>query len=104
MNSARERWHSWSARRLPALPDRGGKMLRLRDIMTTDVTVLRAETPIRDAMAILASSHISGAPVVSGHRVLGVVVATAVVLFGAELPGLPGAQPPVPQRACAGHG
>src|SRR5688500_19821895 len=93
MNSARERWHSWSARRLPALPDRGGKVLRLRDIMTTDVTVLRPETPIRDAMAILASSHISGAPVVSGHRVLGVVSATDLMLFAAELPGLPADQP-----------
>jgi CBS domain-containing protein len=68
-------------------------MLRLRDIMTTDVTVLRPETPIRDAMAILASSHISGAPVVSGHRVLGVVSATDLMLFAAELPGLPGDQP-----------
>ena len=68
-------------------------MLRLRDIMTTDVTVLRPETPIRDAMSILASAHISGAPVVSGHKVVGVVSATDLLLFAAELPGLPTDQP-----------
>jgi CBS domain-containing protein len=68
-------------------------VLRLRDIMTTDVTVLRPETPIRDAMTILASGHISGAPVVSGRRVVGVVSATDLLLFAAELPGLPTDQP-----------
>ena len=69
-------------------------MLRLRDIMTTDVTVLWPDTPIRDAMSILASGHISGAPVVSGSRVVGVVSATDLLLFAAELPGLPTDQPP----------
>ena len=73
-------------------------MLRLRDIMTTDVTVLRPETPIRDAMTILASGHISGAPVVSGNRVVGVVSATDLMLFAAELPGLPADQPQAVQE------
>jgi CBS domain-containing protein len=68
-------------------------VLRLRDIMTTDVIVLRPDTPIRDAMTILSSAHISGAPVVSGSRVVGVVSATDLMLFAAELPGLPADQP-----------
>ncbi len=73
-------------------------MLRLRDIMTTDVTVLRPETPIRDAMTVLASAHISGAPVVSGSRVVGVVSATDLMLLAAELPGLPADQPQAVQE------
>ena len=68
-------------------------MLRLRDIMTTDVTVFAPDTTIQTAMLILSSGHMSGAPVVEGRRVVGVVSATDLLSFAAELPGLPINQP-----------
>lgn len=68
-------------------------MLRLRDIMTTDVTVFSPDTTIQDAMSILASRHISGAPVIAGQKVVGVVSATDLLSFASELPGLPMDQP-----------
>jgi CBS domain-containing protein len=64
-------------------------MLRLRDIMTSDVVTLAPEVTIRDAMALLASKHLSGAPVVASGRVLGVVSATDMLDFAAALPGVP---------------
>ena len=40
-------------------------MLRLRDIMTTDLLTLAPEVTIRDAMESLAAKHVTGAPVVA---------------------------------------
>lgn len=39
-------------------------MLRLRDIMTKDVLTVTQDLAVRDAMALLASRHVSGAPVI----------------------------------------
>ena len=68
-------------------------MLRLRDIMTRDVAVLSPDASIQHAMAFLVSQHISGAPVVSGTQVVGVVSATDLLEFASELPGLETEQP-----------
>lgn len=64
-------------------------MLRLRDIMTTDVVTLSPELTLRDAMALLATRHLSGAPVVAGGKVVGVISATDLMEFAASLPGVP---------------
>lgn len=64
-------------------------MLRLRDIMTADVVTLSPELPLRDAMALLASKHLSGAPVVAAGKVVGVISATDLMDFAASLPGVP---------------
>jgi CBS domain-containing protein len=56
-------------------------MLRLRDIMTTEVLTVTPETSLRAAMELFATRHISGAPVVSGERVVGVISAADVVSF-----------------------
>ena len=48
-------------------------MLRLRDIMTTELLTFSPETSVRDAMESLAAKHVSGAPVVAGTKVVGVV-------------------------------
>ena len=61
-------------------------MLKLRDIMTTDVVTMSPELSLRDAMELLATRHVSGAPVVTGGRVLGVVSATDLLDFAATLP------------------
>jgi CBS domain-containing protein len=68
-------------------------MLRLRDIMTAEVLSLSPELSIRDAMEILGARHVSGAPVMSGDRVLGVVSTTDLMQFAAALPGAPTERP-----------
>ncbi len=74
-------------------PDEEEIVLRLRDIMTTDVTVFAPDTTIQTAMLVLSSGHMSGAPVLEGRKVVGVVSATDLLSFAAELPGLPNNQP-----------
>ena len=64
-------------------------MLRLRDIMTTDVITVGPETPVREALELFARSHVGGAPVVSNGRVVGVVSANDLMKLAAALPGLP---------------
>ena len=64
-------------------------MLRLRDIMTIDLVTLDPNLTIREAMETFASKRISGAPVVEGGTVVGVVSATDLLQFAASLPGVP---------------
>jgi len=64
-------------------------MLRLRDIMTKDVLTVSPDLAVRDAMALLAGRHVSGAPVVEGGKVAGVLSATDLLEFAAALPGVP---------------
>jgi len=51
-------------------------MLKVRDIMTRNVLTLSPAATLREAMALLASHHVSGAPVVSGGKLVGVVTTT----------------------------
>jgi CBS domain-containing protein len=64
-------------------------MLRVRDIMTTDVITVSPETTLREAMELFAKRHVSGAPVVAGGSVLGVVSSTDLMMFAAALAGVP---------------
>jgi CBS domain-containing protein len=64
-------------------------MLRVRDIMTTDLISLDPNLTIREAMDVFASKRISGAPVVSGDEVVGVVSASDLLQFAAAMPGVP---------------
>lgn len=64
-------------------------MNTLRDIMTKPVVTIAPELTIRDAMSLLSSRHISGAPVVVGDQIEGVVSATDLLAFAAEQPGAP---------------
>lgn len=61
-------------------------MLQIRDIMTTEVHCVAPETSLRAAMALLATHHISGAPVVAGGRVVGVVSASDILGFALTAP------------------
>jgi CBS domain-containing protein len=48
--------------------------LMARDVMTTEVHTVRAETPLEEIASLLAAHHISGVPVVDDeHHVIGVV-------------------------------
>jgi CBS domain-containing protein len=63
-------------------------MIRLRDIMTTDVVAFSPETSLLDAIETMAERHISGAPVMSGNRVVGVISGTDILEFVASNPSL----------------
>jgi CBS domain-containing protein len=58
-------------------------MLRLRDIMTRKVVTLEPQMTLREAMEILTARHLSGAPVVSGQKVVGVLSAGDLLSFAA---------------------
>jgi CBS domain-containing protein len=64
-------------------------MLRLRDIMSTDLVTVTPETTLREALELLGARHLSGAPVVSNGNLVGVVTATDLMTFVAALPGTP---------------
>ena len=64
-------------------------MVRVRDIMTADPLTVSPETTVREVMELLSRNHVSGAPVVSGGTLLGVVSATDLMGFAAALSGVP---------------
>jgi CBS domain-containing protein len=64
-------------------------MLRVRDIMTTDVKTLSPQSTLREAMELFAHEHVSGAPVITGGAVVGVVTSTDLLSFAATLRGTP---------------
>ena len=68
-------------------------MLRLRDLMTRDVVTVSPELSVREAMELLSSRHISGAPVVSNNAVIGVVSLTDLAELAAGAPGVPTERP-----------
>ena len=57
--------------------------------MSTDVVTVTPETTIREAMEVLARRHMSGAPVVSGEKLVGIVTANDLMAFSAAMPGVP---------------
>lgn len=63
-------------------------MLRLCDIMTTNVITLDPDLTIREAMDVFTSKRITGAPVVARGEVVGVVSASDLLQFAAALPGV----------------
>lgn len=68
-------------------------MLRLQDIMTRDVVTVSPELSIRDAMALLSTRHLSGAPVRAGDKIVGVVSLTDLAEFAAAEPPVPADRP-----------
>ena len=64
-------------------------MIKLRDIMTTDVLTVHPDLSIRDVAEILATNHISGAPVVRDGRVVGIITANDILDFMASLEAEP---------------
>lgn len=75
-------------------------MLKLRDIMSPDVISVPPEMTLRDAMTLFATRHISGAPVVDGRRVVGVVSTTDLLALASAVSIVPepGAAPPAAEE------
>lgn len=68
-------------------------MLQVRDVMTRDVITVSPEHTLREAMELLSRHHVSGAPVLSGHSVVGVVSGSDLMEFAAALPPVSDAEP-----------
>jgi CBS domain-containing protein len=60
-------------------------MLRVRDIMTTDVLTVSPTTTLREAADLLSRRHIGGAPVLEQGALLGVVSASDILAFAAAV-------------------
>lgn len=59
-------------------------MLKLRDFMTRDVATLTPDDTLRDAMSLFSERYITGAPVVAGGDVVGVVSTMDIMDFAAN--------------------
>lgn len=59
-------------------------MLQIRDVMTRTVFTVTPETTMREAADLFTRHHISGAPVLAGHSVVGVVSASDLLEFVAS--------------------
>lgn len=64
-------------------------MLKLRDIMSSDLLTVSPEASLREAMDVLTRHHVSGAPVVNGTVLVGVITAGDIMAFAAAMPGVP---------------
>jgi CBS domain-containing protein len=64
-------------------------MLKVRDIMTAEVVSVTPRTTLRDAIELFAKRHVSGAPVMDGDEVVGVVSTSDVLSFEASNTGGP---------------
>lgn len=61
-------------------------MPKLSEIMSVDVVTVRPQTTLRELVGILRDEKVSGAPVVSGGRLVGVVSATDLLDFEFDRP------------------
>jgi CBS domain-containing protein len=57
--------------------------------MSTNVVTVSPEMSIREAMELFGKQHVSGAPVVSGGKLAGVVTGGDLMTFASALPGVP---------------
>src|SRR5437868_573683 len=74
--------------------DHGGvRMLKLSDIMTKEVVTVTPQTTLRDTVELFTARHISGAPVVSGNSIVGIISAADVLGFAASTPDTPTGRP-----------
>jgi CBS domain-containing protein len=56
-------------------------MMKLRDLMSRDVVCFSPETGLTEAIETLAEHHISGAPVLRGEKVVGVLSSSDILEF-----------------------
>jgi CBS domain-containing protein len=69
-------------------------MLRLSDIMTRDVITVTPDVTLREVLQLFADNHVSGAPVLAGSEIVGVVSVSDLIDISAMAPDLePTARP-----------
>lgn len=64
-------------------------MLRIRDIMTTDVASVAPDVSLRDALELFVVRRVTGAPVLEGNTIVGVISRTDLLEFAASTPPVP---------------
>ena len=64
-------------------------MLKVKDLMSRDLLTVEPNTTIREAAELLATEHVSGAPVVHAGTPLGMISAQDLLEFIAGLPADP---------------
>ncbi len=64
-------------------------MSKLRDIMTNEVVTLNPEMTLREAIGILRTENVNGAPVVHGGQVVGVASVSDILDFEVQTPLVP---------------
>lgn len=64
-------------------------MIKLRDIMTTDVLTVDPDLSIRAVAEVLSMKHIGGAPVVRDGKVIGIITANDILEFTASMEAEP---------------
>lgn len=62
-------------------------MLKIKDIMKTDVVSVDPDLTLREVMEVLSEAEVSGAPVVVDGRVGGVISTTDLLRFREDQPG-----------------
>ena len=68
-------------------------MQTLRDIMTPDPLAIEPSASLREAIEVLRGASVSGAPVVSGQRVVGVISGSDILEFDVSSSGVPTERP-----------
>jgi len=60
-------------------------MLRVADVMQTDVRTILEDAPVSEAIMLLADGHVSGLPVLNAqHQLVGLISATDILAAEAE--------------------
>lgn len=59
-------------------------MMKARDMMTTDVVTFTPDTPIREIARVFRARGISGAPVMVGDQILGIVTESDLIARHAQ--------------------
>lgn len=65
------------------------RVLTLRDIMTPDPVTVDESMTLREAVEVLRAAGVSGAPVLRGETLVGVLSATDILEFEVEAPNVP---------------
>lgn len=71
-------------------------MLKVRDLMTSDLVTTTPSETLRDAAEAMAYDHVSGLPVVEGGKAVGVISATDILSFTADAAGVEMERPVAP--------
>jgi CBS domain-containing protein len=67
--------------------------LEARDIMTRELITVECESSLREVIETLTAYGVSGAPVISGGRVVGVISRSDILEFIVSAPGVPSETP-----------
>src|SRR3990167_5815844 len=74
----------WAGDGPPSLP-KEGPMVRVADLMQTDVRTIHQDAPVSEAIVLLADGHVSGLPVLNdAQQLVGVISSSDILAAEAE--------------------